>query len=66
MVEGIADDRFKGDDHAHFVELPGKEKGVGILTVRSQHLRTDRNDFSDHLFSLALGKCRLAAPRCLE
>src|ERR1035438_10183105 len=57
MVEVIADHGLKGDDHAQVVELLGEEKGVGVLTVRSEHLRTDRNDFSDHPFSLALRKC---------
>ena len=53
MVEVIADNGLEGDDHPQFVELLGEEEGIRVLTVRSEHLRSDRNDFSDHLFSLA-------------
>ena len=56
MVKIVADNGFEGDDYALIVELPGEEKGICVLTVRSEHLRADRNDFSDHLFSLALQK----------
>ena len=58
MIEGIADDGLEGDDDAQFVELAGEEEGIGVLTERSEHLRADRNDFSDHLASLALRKTR--------
>ena len=56
MVKVVADYGLESDDDAQFVELIGKEKGIGVLTERSEHLRADRNDFSDHEFSLALAK----------
>jgi hypothetical protein len=57
MVEIIPDHGLEGDDDAQLVELVGQEKRVGVLTERSKHLRADRNDFSDHRFSLAPGTC---------
>ncbi len=44
----IANDGLEGNAHAEFVELAGEVKGVGILPVRSEHLRADGHDFGDH------------------
>jgi hypothetical protein len=59
VVKTVADDSLEGDDHAHPIKLIGEEKGVGVLTERSEHLRADRNDFSDHQFSLKKKKTLL-------
>src|SRR3974377_201489 len=56
MIEGVSNDGFEADVDAELVELAGQEQGIGILTERSEHLRADRNDFSDHVASLALEK----------
>ena len=48
MFEVVANNRLEGDTDPKFVETAGEEQGIGVLPVRSQHLRADGNDFRDH------------------
>ena len=49
----VANDGLEGDADPQFVEPAGQEEGIGVLPVRSEHLRADGDDFRDHDFSLA-------------
>ena len=53
MVEVVADNGLEGDTDPQFVETAGEEEGIGVLPVRSEHLRADGDDFRNHRFSLA-------------
>ncbi len=55
MIEIVANDRLERDADSQRVEALGQEEGIGVLAVRSQHLRTNSDDFRNHNFSLAPG-----------
>ncbi len=49
QIAVVADNRLANDFDADLVQLSGQEERVGVGAVRSQHLRTDGNDFRFHL-----------------
>ncbi len=61
MRSMVANDGLEGDGHAEFVKPGRQEQGIGVLPVRSEHFRADRDDFGDHGFSLAPPKRRKQA-----
>ena len=44
MIAVVADDGLEGDDDTEVIEAGGEVEGVGVLTVRGQHLGTDGDD----------------------
>jgi hypothetical protein len=53
VIEIVADDRLERDTDSQPIQALSQEKRIGVLAVRSQHLRTNRDDFRNHGFSLA-------------
>ena len=44
----VTNDGFEGDGDSEVVKAGGEKEGVGVLTMRCEHLRTDGDDFGDH------------------
>ena len=54
----VADNGLESDADPELVEAFGEEEGIGVLTIRSQHLRADGDDLRNHDSGLALKECR--------
>ena len=66
VFEVVANHGLECDTDPKFVETAGEEEGIGVLPVRSQHLRADGDDFRDHRFQSSTGGVTTETPRHRE